>query len=238
MAAASERRVLVYNTPGLNARSVAELTLGLAIAAARLIPAADRSQREGIGCFRELHTFTEFHGKTALIVGWGAVGSIVGRMFRDGLGMSVLVYSPRAAHIENFERASSLLEGLSRADLISLHTPLRPETRALLGGEAFSAAKSGAILVNTARGGLVDEAALVRAIQDGRIAAAALDDYSERAPKGPLAQTSRVIFTPHLGGTTSEALRRVAVVAAQIVIRALAGNPPEGALNAQSARTR
>jgi D-3-phosphoglycerate dehydrogenase / 2-oxoglutarate reductase len=209
------------------------LTLGLAIAAARLIPAADRSQREGVGSFREMHAFAEFYGKTALVVGWGAVGSTVGRMLRDGLGMSVLVHSPRAANIEDFERASSFVDGLSRADLISLHTPLRPETRGLLGGNALSAAKSGAILVNTARGGLVDEMALARAVQTGRIAAAALDDYSEGAPNGPLAETARVIFTPHLGGTTNEALRRVALAAAQIVISALAGKRPEGALNAQ-----
>lgn len=129
--AASERGVLVCNTPGANARSVSELALGLALAVARLIPAADRSERAGIRGFREMETFTELSGKTALIVGWGATGAGLGRMLKAAFDARVLVYSPRAADVEGFERMEKLEDGLAQADLVSLHTPLRPETRGL-----------------------------------------------------------------------------------------------------------
>ncbi|CVI56271.1 hydroxyacid dehydrogenase [Agrobacterium leguminum] len=230
--AATAKGVLVCNTPGANARSVSELALGLALAAARRIPAADRSERAGVHGFRETESFSELSGKTALIVGWGAIGAGLGRMLKAALDMRVLVYSPRVADLDGFERADSLEDGLRQADLISLHTPLRAETRGLFGEQAISAVKPGAILINTARAGLVDEAALARAIETGRIAAAGLDVYSSGAPTGPLAAGGRVIFTPHLGGTTLEALRRVALGSARHVLTALAGERPVTALNA------
>jgi D-3-phosphoglycerate dehydrogenase len=143
----------------------------------------------------------------------------------------VLVYSPRVADLQGFERAASLDAGLAQADLVSLHTPLRPETRHLIGEAALSLVKHGAILVNTARAGLVDEAALAIAIETGRISAAGLDVYTHDAPLGPLAATGRVIFTPHLGGATEEALRRVAVGSVKNVLTALSGERPATALN-------
>ncbi|MBP1859992.1 NAD(P)-dependent oxidoreductase [Rhizobium herbae] len=229
--AATQKGVLVCNTPGANARSVSELALGLALAAARRIPAADRSERSGKQGFREMEIFTELSGKTALIVGWGATGAGLGRMLQAALEMRILVHSPRATDIGGFERVSTLLEGLRQADLVSLHTPLRPETRGLIGEGSLAHVKHGAILVNTARAGLVDEPALADAIETGRISAAGLDVYSHDAPTGPLAKTGRVIFTPHLGGATVEALRRVAVGSARNVLAALSGERPATALN-------
>jgi D-3-phosphoglycerate dehydrogenase len=229
--AASTKGILVCNTPGANARSVSELALGLALAAARSIPAADRSERAGAPGFRERETFRELSGKTALIVGFGATGAGLGHMLRAALDMRVLVYSPRVADLQGFERAASLDAGLAQADLVSLHTPLRPETRHLIGQVALSLVKHGAILVNTARAGLVDEAALAIAIETGRISAAGLDVYTHDAPLGPLAATGRVIFTPHLGGATEEALRRVAVGSVKNVLTALSGERPATALN-------
>lgn len=231
-AAAARLGVLVCNAPGYNARSVSELALGLALAAARLIPAADRAERAGEAGFREQESFRELSGKTALIVGWGATGVGIGRMLRAALDMRVLVYSPRSVAIDGFERMPTLEAGLGQADLISLHTPLRDETRGLIGESALAHVKPGAILVNLARAGLVDEAALARAVLAGRIAAAGLDDYSNEAPRGPLAATGRVIFTPHLGGTTEEALQRTGVASARIVLTALSGETPSTALNA------
>ncbi|MFB2551476.1 NAD(P)-dependent oxidoreductase [Ensifer soli] len=229
--AASARGILVCNTPGANARSVSEMALGLALAAARLIPAADRAERAGEHGFRERAGTVELSGKTALIVGWGATGAGLGQMLAAAFGMRVLVHSPRVADLGGFERALSLEEGLAAADLVSLHTPLRPETRGLIGPAALARVKPGALLVNTARAGLVDEAALAEAIADGRVAAAGLDVYSHGAPQGPLARSGRVIFTPHLGGATGEALRRVAIGSARNVLCALAGTRPATALN-------
>jgi D-3-phosphoglycerate dehydrogenase len=229
--AASRKGILVCNTPGANARSVSELALGLALAAARSIPAADRSERAGAHGFRERETFRELSGKTALIVGFGATGAGLGHMLKAAFDMRVLVYSPRVADLQGFERAASLDAGLAEADLVSLHTPLRAETRHLIGEAALSVVKHGAILVNTARAGLVDEAALALAIDAGRISAAGLDVYTHDAPQGPLAASGRVIFTPHLGGATEEALRRVAVGSVRNVLTALSGERPATALN-------
>lgn len=230
--AASRAGVLVCNAPGHNARSVSELALGLALAAARLIPAADRDARAGRPGFRERHAFAELSGKVALVVGWGATGAGFGRMVSAALGMRVLVHSPRAPDLGAFRRVATLAEGLGEADVISLHAPLRDETRGLIGPATLATVKPGAILVNTARAGLVDEAALARAIAEGRIGAAGLDVYSPDAPRGALAATDRVIFTPHLGGATLEALKRMAVASAGTVIEALSGRTPDSALNA------
>ncbi|NKK75599.1 3-phosphoglycerate dehydrogenase [Rhizobium leguminosarum bv. viciae] len=228
---ASRKGILVCNTPGANARSVSELALALALAAARRVPVADRSVRAGLHGFRERETFCELSGKTALIVGFGATGAGLGHMLKAALDMRVLVYSPRVSDLQGFERVASLDAGLSQADLVSLHTPLRPETQHLIGKEALSVVKHGAILVNTARAGLVDETALAAAIKTGQISAAGLDVYTHDAPLGALAATDRVIFTPHLGGTTEEALRRVAVASARNVLTALSGERPATALN-------
>ncbi len=230
--AATRAGVLVCNAPGHNAQSVSELALGLALAAARLIPAADRDARDGRPGFRERHAFTELSGKTALVVGWGATGAGLGRMLSAALGMRVLVYSPRAAETGGFARVDTLAEGLRQADVVSLHTPMREETRGLIGPAALAQVKPGAILVNTARAGLVDEAALAEALETGRIAAAGLDVYTPGAPQGRLGATNRVVFTPHLGGATREALKRMAVASARTVLAALAGEIPPTALNA------
>ncbi|SES44846.1 NAD(P)-dependent oxidoreductase [Rhizobium sp. NFR03] len=225
-AQAAAKSILVCNTPGANAQSVSELALGLAIAAARLIPAADRAVRDGASGFREAGMFHELSGKTAMIVGWGATGAGLGRMLHAALGMEVLVYSPRSEDTGPFERVTTLADGLGRADLISLHTPLREETRGLMGAAALAVTKPGAILINTARAGLVDEAALADALERGTIAAAGLDVYTPDAPQGRLSASQRVIFTPHLGGTTPEALQRVATGAAGHVLTALSGQRP------------
>lgn len=232
-AAAARRSILVCNTPGANARSVSELALGLALSAARQIAAADLAVRTGSRGFRESSVFHELFGKTALVVGWGAIAQGLGQMLDIAFGMRVLVYSPRSTGELPYERVAMLEEGLSVADLISIHTPLREETRNLFDARAFAAIKPGAILVNTARAGLIDETALAAAIDNGTIAGAGLDVYSPGAPQGPLAASNRVIFTPHLGGTTREALERVALAAAGHVLTALSGDRPATTIEPQ-----
>lgn len=234
--AAARARVVIANTPGANARSVAELALGLSISVARRIPAADRTVRAGGTGFRESASFTELSGKTALIVGWGAIGGQFGDMLHNALGMRVLVYSPRAPDTGNHTRVATLAEGLAQADLVSLHTPLRNETRNLMDAAAFATLKRGAILINVARAGLVDEVALLASIRDGRLGGAGLDVYSHEAPFGPLATFDNVVFTPHLGGTTEDALRRTAEAAAAHVVTALSGRMPETTLNPEAWR--
>lgn len=232
--AAASKAVLIANTPGANARSVAELAVGMAIAVARGIAAADRAERSGQSGFRESARFSELSDKTALIVGWGAIGRDVGRMLQNALQMRVLAYSPRSPETDGALPVARLAEGLAAADLVSLHTSMRPETRHLMGPDAFSAMKRGAILLNLGRAGLVDEVALLAALQSGHLGGAGLDVYSPDAPRGPLAAFPNVIFTPHLGATTEDALRRVAEAAAAHVLTALSGALPATAINPEA----
>lgn len=229
--AAERAGVLIANTPGTNARSVAELALGLALAVARRIPAADQSLRAGQTGFRDGARFAEISGGTALVVGWGATGGIVGTMLHHGFGMRVLAHSPRPPREDWAQHAPDLHAALAQADLVSLHAPLRAETRNMMDAAAFAAIKPGAILVNMARAGLIDEEALCAALAGGRLAGAGLDVASGQAALGPLSAFGTVVFTPHLGGTTEAALRRTAEAAALHVISALAGDMPSTAIN-------
>lgn len=231
--AAARAGTIITTTPGANARSVAELALGLALSVARRIPAADRAMRTGQAGFRESARFTEFSGKCALIVGWGAIGRDVGAMLDRALGMRILVHSPRAADTGGYARADDLRAGLAQADLISLHTPLRDQTRHMIDAGALAAMRPGAILLNLARAGLVDENALLAALRSGYLGGAGLDVFSATAPTGPLGDLPNVVFTPHLGGTTEDALRRVAEAAAGHVLTALSGRMPDTAINPQ-----
>ena len=229
--AAMAAGTIICTTPGANARSVAELTLGLSLALARRIPAADRAVRDNETGYREREFFTELRGKTALIVGWGHIGRLVGTMFSSGLGMKILAFSPRVANIRGAKKVHDLFVALAQADLVSLHTPLRPETVSMIDAEAFASMRPGALLVNTARAGLIEEAALAHALEHGVVAGAALDLFSPEAPTGPLGRNPRVILTPHLGGTTEEALARTAKAAAKNVISVLNGIEPNTALS-------
>jgi D-3-phosphoglycerate dehydrogenase len=233
-AAAAQAGVVIANTPGANARSVAELALGLAVAVARRIPAADRAVRGGRRGFRESASFIEFSGKTALIIGWGAIGRDLGHMLDKAFGMRVLVHSPRAPETGDYDRVVNLAAGLAEADLVSLHTPLRDKTCNLMDAAAFAAMKPGAILINVARAGLIDEEALVASIASSHLGGAGLDVYSPHAPQGPLAGYENVVFTPHVGGTSEEALRHVAEAAAKHVVTALSGQMPSTTLNPEA----
>lgn len=227
---ATARGVVVANTPGVNARSVAEHALGLTLALARGTVAADRAERAGTPGFRESRAFTELADKTALIVGWGATGRAFGTLL-NGLGVAIIVHSPHVTDIGPYIRAASLEAGLAGADVVSLHTPMRAGAGPLMTAGRLAGMRAGALLVNVARAGLIDEAALDAALSEGRIAGVALDVYTPSAPRGPLARHPNVIFTPHLGATTQEALSRVARAAAAHVVTALSGGLPNTTLN-------
>ena len=232
--AAAEAGVLVANTPGANAQSVVELTLGLALALARGVTTADQWERAGQTGFRESTRFLELAGKTVLVAGWGQIGSRFGHLAAIGLGMEVLVYSPSAQDTQEYEKIARLEDGLARADLVTIHTPYRPDTHHMFNADRLAAMKPGALLVNVARAELVDEDALARALASGHLGGAALDVYSPGAPQGPLADCRNVIFTPHLGATTEEALRRVTLGAVGHVITALNGGRPATTLTPPS----
>ena len=233
--AASERGIVVVNAPTGNTISAAELTVALLLALARHLVSADNSLHRG-EWNRKSFVGVEVRGKTAGMVGMGQVGSAVARRLR-AMEMEVIGFDPFVPE----ERAQmlgvelvSLDSLLGRADFVSLHCALTPDTKHLLGEERLKKMKPGARLINAARGGLIDEAALLTALESGHIAGAALDVFEDEPPKkdNPLLRHPGVITTPHLGASTVEAQEQVALDVAREVVRVLSGRPATTAVNA------
>lgn len=234
LGAATERGIVVVNAPTGNIISAAEHTLGLMLALARNIPQANYSLKEG-KWERSAFLGVELRGKTLGIIGLGQVGAEVARRARS-LEMQVIAYDPfvpeERARVLNVELVS-LEDLLRQSDFISLHTILTPETRNLIGAKEISLMKPTARIINTARGGLIDEEALYQALEEGRIAGAALDVFGrEPATDNILLKSAKTIVTPHLGASTAEAQERVAVDVAEQIIEVLNGLPARYAVNA------
>lgn len=206
--------VQVSSTPGANARSVAELAIALLLSLARNVALHDRGVRAG--SWRRV-TGVELAGKQLGIVGYGAIGREVARIAR-GLDMHVVAHDPLLADAD--VPLVPLDQLYSTSDAVSLHLPLTDETRRLVGERELAAMKPTAFLINTARGGLVDEAALAAALRSHRLAGAALDGFElEPLGESPLRELDNVVLSPHAGASTHEAIRRTA---AQVVDQLLA----------------
>jgi D-3-phosphoglycerate dehydrogenase / 2-oxoglutarate reductase len=231
--AATERGVLVVNAPTSNIHSAAEHAMALLLAAARQIPAADASLRAHTWK-RSSFSGTEIFGKTAGIVGLGRIGQLVAHRLA-AFGAHLVAYDPyvspaRAAQL-GIEMLS-LEDLLARADFVSVHLPKTPETAGLIGKEALAKAKPGVIIVNAARGGLVDEAALAEAISSGHVRGAGIDVFAkEPCTESPLFDLPEVVVTPHLGASTAEAQDRAGTDVAASVKLALAGEFVPDAVN-------
>jgi len=216
--AASRRGIVVMNTPTGNSVTTAEHALALLAALARKIPQAVASMRSG-KWEKSKFQGREIAYKTLGIIGLGNIGRIVADR-AQGLKMKVVGVDPVMSSDRAAELGIELVELdelLARADFITIHAPLTPETKNMLNDAAFDKMKKDALIVNAARGGIVDEEALVRAIQDGKIAGAALDVFGQEPvdPTHPLLALDNVLCTPHLGASTSEAQERVAVEIAE-----------------------
>jgi phosphoglycerate dehydrogenase-like enzyme len=214
--AAEDLGVRVSSTPGANARSVAELAVGLLLSLARNVVAHDRTVRGG--SWRRI-TGIELAGKRLGIVGYGAIGREVARI-AAGLEMEVVAHDPLVDDAD--VPLVPLAELYATSDAVSLHVPLTPETRGLVGAGELAAMKPTAFLLNTARGGLVDEEALAEALRTGRLGGAALDGFVEE-PLGdsPLRGLDNVILSPHAGAATLDAVRRTATRAVDQLLRDL-----------------
>lgn len=237
ISACTRRGVAVFNAPSGNTVSAGELAFALMMASVRRVVAADRSLREGEWA-RSRFRGNELRGKTLGLVGAGRIGGAVARRAR-AFGMSLLVHDPfltpeRVAELDG--EAAELDDLLRRADLVTLHVPLTEGTRNLLDAHRLSLMKPTAHLVNTSRGGVVDEAALAEALSEGRLAGAALDVFQEEplGRESPLRNVPNLILTPHLGASTLEAQERVATEVAHAVRGALLEGELAGALNAPS----
>ena len=224
--AAKKHHVTVVNAPTSTTVAVAELAFALLLALAREIPRADATMKQGQWAKKELEG-VELNGKTLGIVGFGRIGMEVGRR-AAAFGMNVIIYDPNVSEHE-LEQSNaepvSLQELFAWSDFISLHLPLNVQTRDLLGPMAFSQMKDGVRIVSTARGGIIDEAALLNALNSGKVAGAGLDVF-EKEPPGltELVAHPRVITTPHIGAQTAEAQARAAEDIANEVLSALRGD--------------
>lgn len=235
--AATRQGVIVVNSPEGNTMAAAEQTLALLFAVARNIPQAHLSVKAG-EWERGRFLGVELYNKVLGVVGLGRIGGLVARRAR-ALEMRVLVSDPYVTTTHARQLGVELVDLpvlLAQADFITLHTPLTRETWHLIGEAEFAAMKPGVRLVNCARGGVVDEAALVRAIESGKVAAAALDVFEREPlpPDSPLRRLEQVITTPHLGAATLEAQVNVAVDIAQQVLEVLQGRPARSAVNMPS----
>ncbi len=222
---AERRGIAVLSAPGGPSVSVAELTIGLMLCLARMIPYADSSMKRGRWVKRELMG-VELMGKKLGIVGFGRIGYEVGRRAK-AFGMELLVHDIYIDRLmdrvrELGAKPSTLEELLRSSDFVTLHVPLTPKTRHMIGERELRMMKPTAYLINTSRGGVVDEGALLRALKEGWIAGAALDVYEVEPPTNmELISLRNVVCTPHIGGQTVEAQRRNALIVANKLLNVL-----------------
>jgi len=225
--AARKHNVTVVNAPVSTTLAVAELAFGLLLSTAREIPRADASMKKGEWLKKELEG-VELSGKTLGIIGFGRIGMEVGKR-AAAFGMNVVAYDPVVSEDDIKARGGepiTIQELYEWSDFISLHLPLNVHTRDLIGKMAISEMKDGVRIISTARGGIIDESALLEALNAGKGAAAALDVFATEPPGGSgLIKHPKVITTPHIGAQTVEAQTRAADDIAYEVLAALRGEP-------------
>ncbi|MCM8779923.1 MAG: phosphoglycerate dehydrogenase, partial [Candidatus Omnitrophica bacterium] len=232
--AATQKGIIVMNTPGGNTISTAEHTMSLLLAMSRNIPQANASLKQG-QWQRNKFMGVELYQKELGIIGLGRIGREVAKR-AISFGMKVLAYDPflsqEVAESLNVELVE-LEELLRRSDFISVHTPGGPETKYLISDKEFAVMKEGVKVINCARGGIIDETALAKAIKSGKVSAAALDVFEKEPPPADLEllKLEKVITTPHLGASTEEAQVNVAVEIAEVVRDALLGKGIRNAAN-------
>lgn len=220
------RRIPLTIVGDVNSRTVAEHAMTLLLAASKRLLRYDACVRNGNWNYRNSLEATEIGGRTLLIVGFGRIGRLVAGM-AGAFGVTCIAFDPfqggEAIRAGGAEPVQTLEEGLARADLVTLHLP-KADAVPLIGAREMALMKPGAILVNTARGGLVDEAAMAAALAEGRLGGAATDVFLEEPPgENPLFADDRIVFTPHSAGLTVECAERMAVSAAQNILDFFAG---------------
>lgn len=224
IAAAKAKGIPVTNTPGVNAEAVGELAMGLIMSIARKIPYLDGQTRSGEWV---RSTGMELKGKTLGIMGLGAIGKVVARC-AQGFGMNVIAYDPFINKEYCAEKGIGVCtfdEVVAQANVISLHLPLNAETKHLIGEDAIAKMQPGTIVVNTSRGGIIDEDAAYKALKAGKLGGLGLDAFEMEPPTGsPLFELNNVVVTPHTGAHTKEATDNMANSSVKNLIDVLSGN--------------
>ena len=231
--AAAKKGIVVTNTPYGPTESTAEHAFLLMMAAARFLSVVDGAIRKGDFQIRERVVGWELKDKKVGIVGFGRIGKRFGEICRGAFDMAIWVYDPGidASEVKSWGAVymSDLLEMAKQVDFLSVHCPLIPQTRRLINSDVLSAMKPDGILVNAARGPIVDEKALYEALKQKKIAAAGLDVFDQEPPEAdnPLFELDNVILTPHLAGFTHEGRKRMGLTAAEDILRVLRGEQPK-----------
>lgn len=223
--AAAQRGIYVVNTPDANTEAVAETTVGMMLAIAKRMCEANQQIHCGDWRARYRLIGSNLTGRTLGVVGLGRIGRRIAQIARDGFGMKVLFYD--AVEIDCEHEQVDLDSLLARADFVSVNLPLTSQTRGILGAERLARMKEGSYLVNTSRGGIVDEAAVAEMVRVGHIAGAAFDVFAREPiePQNPLLNDPRILLTPHMAAHSKEAMIAMSMVAEDIV-RVLNGRPP------------
>ena len=234
---ATEIGLPIIFTPYGNVQSVGEHTVSQMLAIAKRTREADRAVREGNYDYRYTRDFQELFEKTLAIIGFGRTGRRTAEIAKAAFSMRVVVYDPYVDALEmgdrGMEKLDSLEEVLSSADVVSLHLQLTPETRNLITKERILQMKKGAMLVNTARGALVEQEALVEALESGYLSGAAMDVFDQEPlpVDHPYAKCEKLVLSPHIAGATEACLERTAIQTAGQVIEVLEGKKPEHLVN-------
>lgn len=234
--ACTQRGIQVTNTPGANADAVTEITFGLMLALLRRIPDAAHKAKAEKAWDSARHTGGELKGRVLGLIGLGQIGQRVARI-ADAFGMGVIAHDPALSEAEITRRGAEPMSFngvLGSADILSLHAPAIPATRHMINAEAIDKMKPSAMIVNCARGSLIDEAALSQALIDGRLGGAALDvlEGEPPDPNSPIYNAPNLIVTPHMAGSTQECLRTIAGTAGADMVRVLKGQSPLHPVNA------
>jgi glyoxylate reductase len=236
IAALTRRGIPLGNTPGVLVDTTADLAMALLLAAARRIPEADQFVRSGSWdpanpWHPEFFVGKDLSGATLGVLGLGAIGQALARR-GAAFGMRVLGWNRTPRDLAGVESAS-FQEVLEKSDFLSVHVALTAETRGLLGGEAIAMMKPGAVLVNTARGGIVDEAALAQALSSGHLFAAGVDVFGREPvePDNPLLKLPNVVLAPHIGSASRRTRERMAALSVDNAIAAILGKPMPQCVN-------
>jgi D-3-phosphoglycerate dehydrogenase len=236
--AATERGVVVTSNLGVNTNSVVEHVLAFMFALSKQLPLMNREVRDGNFSIRYQNLPSDVKGKTLGVIGFGRIGSELGRLCHQTFGMKVLAFDPFLPQeikdtYGDWVQFPDIQELFSNSDVISIHVPLTEETRNMVGERELSWMKSGAIIVNTSRGSLIDEVALFHALRDKEIAGAGLDVFSQEPVPvdSPLLSLDNILLTPHSAALTNECVIRMATEAAQCVMDLFSGMEPKNIAN-------
>ena len=235
-AAADRAGVAITITPGLNAETVADHTLALMLGLIRKLGEQDASVKAGRWERFGSMLPGELFDSTVGLVGAGTIGAAVARRLA-GFAVRVLFFDPVVPALAGAEKIGRLDELLAASDIVSLHVPLIPATRGLIDARALDGMRPGALLINTARGGLVDEDALFDRLRDGRLGGAGLDVFAEEPPSaGNLGGVPNLLCAAHMGGLSADSIRRMTISATDSVLAVLAGTLPNTVVNAEAVR--